>query len=180
MVRLRERGLEGLLSLLHSQPESQRWLPWTRAISARPPLPHPWDCPTQISNLRLSDPLHLSQLLVQGLGRPPASTPWPPSISIAALSDFAFADTSNDESPVNPVATTPRGTFYSRMGIQGIMRGYAPPRPRLCSLFSHSDPIPSIKCSLRPLSRRQNRPTVAFSIPTPPQILPCLSRQDTF
>ena len=35
-----------------------------------------------------------------------------PSMSIASLSDFTVADTSDDESPIDPAVVTPHDTFY--------------------------------------------------------------------
>jgi hypothetical protein len=42
--------------------------------------------------------------------------PQSPSISIATLSDFTIADTSDDEPPLDPMAIHPHGTFYLEDG----------------------------------------------------------------
>ena len=39
-----------------------------------------------------------------------------PSISIATLSDFTVADTSDNESPIDPATITPHDTFYLEDG----------------------------------------------------------------
>ena len=46
-----------------------------------------------------------------------------PSISIASLSDFTIADTSDDEAPIDPAAITPHDTFYFEDGNVEVLCG---------------------------------------------------------
>ena len=46
-----------------------------------------------------------------------------PSVSIATLSDFTFADTSDDESPVDPAAVAIHDTFYLKDGNVEVLCG---------------------------------------------------------
>jgi len=46
-----------------------------------------------------------------------------PSISIATLSDFTLAETSDDESPVEPTAVIPHDTFYLDSGDVEVLCG---------------------------------------------------------
>ena len=46
-----------------------------------------------------------------------------PSVSIATLSDFTYADTSDDESPVDPAAVAIHDTFYLKDGNVEVLCG---------------------------------------------------------
>ena len=61
-----------------------------------------------------------------------------PSISIATLSDFTVADTSDDESPIDPTAITPHGTFYLEDGNVEVLCGNALFRVHTSILSFHS------------------------------------------
>jgi len=61
-----------------------------------------------------------------------------PSISIATLSDFAIADTSDDESPIDPTAATPHETFYLEDGNVEVLCGNTLFRVHIGVLSFHS------------------------------------------
>jgi len=61
-----------------------------------------------------------------------------PSISISALSDFTIADTSDDESPLDPTAITPHDTFYLDDGNIEILCGNTLFRVHASTLSFHS------------------------------------------
>ncbi|KAF9646057.1 hypothetical protein BDM02DRAFT_3189180 [Thelephora ganbajun] len=61
-----------------------------------------------------------------------------PSISIATLSDFTTADTSDDESPTDPTAITPHDTFYFEDGNIEVLCGNTLFRAHTSILSLHS------------------------------------------
>lgn len=82
-----------------------------RKILAQLPLQRPWDPLRATSNLRFLSHL-CSDPLPPWVDAPPKSPIIrPPSTIISTLSDFVVADTSNDESPADPVAITPCITY---------------------------------------------------------------------
>jgi len=61
-----------------------------------------------------------------------------PSISISALSDFTIADTSDDESPLDPTALTPHDPFYFEDGNVEVLCGNTLFRVHTSVLSLHS------------------------------------------
>ena len=61
-----------------------------------------------------------------------------PSISVATLSDFTIADTSDDEFPVDPTAITPHDTFYLEDGNVEVLCGNTLFRVHTSILCFHS------------------------------------------
>ena len=61
-----------------------------------------------------------------------------PSISIASLSDFTIADTSDDESPTGPTAITLHDTFYLEDGNVEVLCGNTLFRVHMSTLSFHS------------------------------------------
>jgi len=61
-----------------------------------------------------------------------------PSISITSLSDFVVANTSDDESPIDPTAITPHDTFYLEDGNTEVLCGNTLFRVHAGALLFHS------------------------------------------
>jgi len=61
-----------------------------------------------------------------------------PSTSITSLSDFTVADTSDDESPLDPTAITPHDTFYLEDGNTEVLCGNSLFRVHAGALLFHS------------------------------------------
>ena len=61
-----------------------------------------------------------------------------PSDSIATLSDFTFADTSDGESPVDPMTVTPHSTFNFEDGNVEVLCGHTLFRVHTSVLSLHS------------------------------------------
>jgi len=61
-----------------------------------------------------------------------------PSISITSLSDFTVADTSDDESPIDPTAITTHDTFYLEDGNAEVLCGNTLFRVHAGALLFHS------------------------------------------
>jgi hypothetical protein len=68
----------------------------------------------------------------------PTSTTQSPSLSISALSDFTIADTSDDESPIDPTTITPHDTFYLEDGNVEVLCGNTLFRVHTSILSFHS------------------------------------------
>ena len=61
-----------------------------------------------------------------------------PSISVSSLSDFTIADTSDDESPIDPTTITPHNTFYLEDGNIEVLCGNTLFRVHTSILSFHS------------------------------------------
>ena len=69
---------------------------------------------------------------------PASSITQSPSISVSSLSDFTIADTSGDESPINPTTITLHDTFYFEDGDAEVLCGNTLFRVHIDTLSSHS------------------------------------------
>ena len=111
---------------LCSRPGSQNQLAWIRKTPPQLPSLCPLVFLTQIPNLKSLSPLHPIRPPPQRQTRfpkLPSLSTQSPSISIASLSDFTIADTSDDESPTDPTAVTPHDTFYLEDGNVEVLCG---------------------------------------------------------
>jgi len=73
---------------------------------------------------QIPDPLRLESVDTSEPNAVPGSpVAQSPSISIANLSDFTTADTSDDEVPVDPTTITPHDTFYFEDGNVEVLCG---------------------------------------------------------
>ena len=61
-----------------------------------------------------------------------------PSVSVSSLSDFTIADTSDDESPIDPTTITPHDTFYLEDGNVEVLCGNTLFRVHTSILSFHS------------------------------------------
>jgi len=67
-----------------------------------------------------------------------------PSFSVSTLSDFTIADISDDESPIDPTAITPHGTFYLEDGNAEVLCGKTLFRVHTSILSFHSPALRQI------------------------------------
>ena len=124
MVGLRERGWEGLppppvFTTAKPKPagkdqEDPSTTPVATSLGLpkgdlEPPIPQPPPLEPDI-------PLELDTV-------PESPTAQSPSISVSTLSDFTVADTSDDDSPIDPMAITPHTTFYLEDGNVEVLCG---------------------------------------------------------
>ena len=113
VINLRERGWEGLppppaFTTGKSKPtgEDQKDPNATPVVTSLGlPKGHP--------EPHIPHPPPLEPITTSEAGAAPTSPiTQSPSLSVSALSDFTIADTSDDESPIDPAIITPHGTFY--------------------------------------------------------------------
>jgi hypothetical protein len=194
---LRERGWKGLPPppVFTTNKPKPTWRGPERP-SLQLPLPHPWDFPTEILNLRFLSLLHSNQspsrsqtrflhLLSLSL-RPSASPLCPTSRSqIPPMTSLPSTPPSQILLRTNSPPTTPRPQSRTRPSIlrKGMWKCCAETH---CSVSTPAS-CPStllcfVGCSLGPAWMRQSHPMVAlaFCPPTPPRISPLFSRQYIF
>ena len=113
VVGLRERGWEGL----PPPPVFATWGPRPVDAGKNDPAATPvvtsLGLPNSDPEPQIPQPPQLESIATSEPNNVPGSpVTHSPSISTASLSDFTIADTSDDESPLDPTTITPHGTFY--------------------------------------------------------------------
>jgi len=137
VIKLRECGWEGL----PPTPVFKTWEPKATGADEKDPAATPVATSLGLPNRDIEPP--------QPPPPEPITTPemdtipgspvaHSPSISISALSDFTIADTSDDESPLDPTAITPHDTFYLDDGNIEILCGNTLFRVHASTLSFHS------------------------------------------
>ena len=88
-----------------------------------------------------------------------------PSISIASLSDFTIADTSDDRSPINSTVITPHDTFYLEDGNVEALCGNTLFRIHTSTLSFHSSTLRQIfaQANLAAAESPNGCPRILFS-----------------
>ena len=113
VIQLRERGWEGLPPPpVFTNGRSER----TGTTGQEDPIATPVPTSLGLPNVDVEPQVPQSPPLESATARETETTPGStatqsPSFSIATLSDFTLADTSDDEPPVDPMTLTPHGTF---------------------------------------------------------------------
>ncbi|KAF9646046.1 hypothetical protein BDM02DRAFT_3189170 [Thelephora ganbajun] len=138
VVELRERGWEGL-----PPPPVFAGIPKLTGANQNDPAVTPvvtsLGLPNRDPEPQVPQSLPLESTTSSEAGIIPGSpVTQSPSISIASLSDFTTADTSDDESPTDPTAITPHGTFYLEDGNVEVLCGTTLFRVHTSVLFFHS------------------------------------------
>ena len=75
-----------------------------------------------------------------------------PSISVSSLSDFTIADTSDDESPIDPIAIASHDTFYLEDGNVEVLCGHTLFRVHTSTLSFHSPALRQMFAQASPTS----------------------------
>ena len=156
VVALRERGWEGLPPPPLFSTEKPKPAGVCRKDPAATPVVTSLGLPNKDLEPQIPEPFPLESVIASESDTTPTSPVTPviqsPSISIATLSDFTIADTSDDEPPTDPTiadtsddellvdstATTPHETFYFEDGNAEVLCGNTLFRIHTAILFFHS------------------------------------------
>ena len=139
MIDLRQRGWKGLPPPPVFTAGKSKSIGTDQKDPAATPLATSLGLPNRDLEPEILQPPPLESVTTPEPDTDPASpVTQSPSISIAALSDFTVADTSDDESPVDPTAITPHGTFYLEDGNVEVLCGNTLFRVHTSILSFHS------------------------------------------
>jgi len=139
VIRLRERGWEGLLPPPALTTRKQNSTGGDRKDPSATPIATSLGLPKGDFEPQIPQPPQLDPVATPETDSVPASpVTQSPSISVSALSDFTIADISDDESLVDPTTITPHGTFYLEDGNVEVLCGNALFRVHTSILSFHS------------------------------------------
>ena len=137
-MKLRERGWEGLPPPVFTTGKQKSTGEDQKDPSATP-VATSLGLPKGDFEPQTPQPLRLEPVTASETDSVPTSpVTQSPSISVSTLSDFTIADTSDDESPIDPTAITPHGTFYLEDGNVEVLCGHTLYRVHTSILSFHS------------------------------------------
>jgi len=138
-MRLRERDWEGLPPPPAFTTGKQKPTGEDQKDSTATPIAPPLGLPKGDFEPRIPQPPRLEPVIASETDSVPTSpTTQSPSISVSTLSDFTIADTSDDESLIDPTAITPHSTFYLDDGNVEVLCGNTLFRVHTTILSFHS------------------------------------------
>ena len=139
VVALRESGWEGLPPPPVFTTGKPKPTGADQKDPAATPIAKSLGLPNRDLEPQIPQPSPLESATVQEPNTVPASpVAQSPSISIATLSDFTIADTSDEESPIDPAATVQHETFYLEDGNIEVLCGNTLFRVHMGVLSFHS------------------------------------------
>ena len=123
VIKLRKCGWEGLpppptFTTGKSKPTGENQDPSATPVATSLGLPK------EVLEPQIPHPHPLEPVTASESDSVPASpATHSPSVTISTLSDFTIADTSDDESSIDPTTTTPHATFYLEDGTVEVLCG---------------------------------------------------------
>ena len=150
MIGLRERGWEGLPPPPKFTTEKPKPTGKDQKDFAATPVATSLGLPKGDLQPQIPQPPPLESVTAPEIDTVPASpVPQSPSISVSTLSDFTIADTSDDDSPIDPTVITTHTTFYLEDGNVEVLCGNTLFRvhttilsfhsPALCRMFGQTN-----------------------------------------
>ena len=138
VLDLRDHGWEGLPPPPVFTAQKHKAIRENQGDPAITPIATPLGLPDRGSEPQIPRPPQLEATVQEIEVAPVSPVTQSPSISIATLSDFTIADTSDDETPIDPTAITRHDKFYLEDGNVEVLCGNTLFRVHTSILSFHS------------------------------------------